>query len=226
MLPREEFLLGVRETIPVTIGVIPFGLVAGVTSVNSGFPADASFHMSWMLFAGASQLAAVQLYAQNAAFVLIVLTAFMVNTRYIMYSAALAPHFKTLSLHWKLLLSYIMVDQAFAYSLAHYHKHPDLTEKQWYYLGTAIPSWVIWVCASLAGVLLGQTLPSEWGLDFAVPLSFVAVLVPALKDRPALIAAIVGGVLATVFAPTRAGVLVGALVGITAGWWVEQRSKR
>jgi 4-azaleucine resistance transporter AzlC len=212
-----------RETLPVVAGVIPFGLVTGVTAVNFGVPPERAFHMSWIIFAGASQLAATQLYAQQAAPLLVIVTAFMINARYMMYGAALAPFFRELSLRWKVLIGYIMVDQSFAFSLARFNREPEMPYKQWYYLGTSVPSWVAWVIASGVGVLLGQTLPPEWGLDFAVPLSFLAVVAPMIKDRPTIAAAIVGGVIATLLVPTRAGVIVGALAGIIAGTFLAAK---
>jgi 4-azaleucine resistance transporter AzlC len=225
MTPQSQFWRGVRAILPIAIGIMPFGLAVGVVAIESGLPPDVAFSMSFIIFAGASQLVASQLYGAATPALLIILTASVVNLRMLMYSAALAPHFSRLSLRWKALLAYLLTDQAFALSIARFDEHPDEPHKHWYYLGSAVSMFVPWQIASAVGVFIGARVPPQWSLDFAAPLSFIAIWIPGLKDRPLVVAAIVGGLGAVLlsFLPYRLGVLFGALAGITAGYVVEAR---
>lgn len=227
MTPRAQFISGVRTLVPIAIGILPFGLICGVVAVNAGIPQDLSFFMSQIIFAGASQLVAAQLFAAGAPWFIIVLTASVVNLRMLMYSAALAPHFSALSWRWKALIAYLLTDQAFALSIARYEEEPAMRFKQWFYLGAAVTLWLPWQAATAIGVLVGRGLPPAWGLDFAAPLSFIAIWIPGLKDRPLVVAAVVGGLGAALFAflPYRLGLLVGALLGIAAGYAFERRGR-
>ncbi len=224
MSPRQQFINGVRTVAPLAIGIVPFGLLCGVIPVNSGIPQDLSFAMSQIVFAGASQLVASQLIAAGAPWFIVVLSASIVNLRMLMYSAALAPHFAALPWRWKGLNAYLLTDQSFAVSVARYEQEPEMPFKQWFYLGTALTMWVPWQIAAGIGVLVGRALPPSWGLDFAAPLSFIAIWIPGLKDRPMVVAAVVAGLVALVFAflPYRLGLLVGALAGIAAGYLFER----
>ncbi|MCA9902664.1 MAG: AzlC family ABC transporter permease [Anaerolineae bacterium] len=225
MTSRQEFWLGVRTVLPIVIGVIPFGLVTGVSAITAGMSTGEALNMSWIVFAGASQIAANELWARGAPAILVVITAVVINARFMMYSAAIAPYLKNVSWLRKILLAYILTDQAFGITIAHFNEHPERQHKPWYYFGAALPFWIVWQISGVVGIFLGQTLPAEWQLDFAVPLSFIAILIPAIKDRPSVIAAIVGGLTATLLAPTRVGVLVGAFLGIAAGYMMESKAK-
>jgi 4-azaleucine resistance transporter AzlC len=221
--PRADFLSGVRVALPITLGIVPFGTVAGVAAVSVGIPAVHALTMSVVIFAGASQLAAVELIGKSAPAAVIVLTVLIVNLRMMMYSASIAPHFEPLSTRWRAGLSYLLTDQAYAVSLVEFENN-ETTNRRWYYLGVAMPLWVTWQAATVAGILLGANVPAGWHLDFAIPLVFLAVLVPAVTDRPTVVAALVGGT-TTVAAnglPFDLGLVVAAVTGIAAGVLVEE----
>lgn len=223
MTPTTQFWRGVRAILPIAFGVIPVGLATSVVAIESGVPPDAAASMSVIIFAGVSQLVTSQLYSAGTPILLIILTAAVVNLRMLMYSAGLAPYFAHLPLRWKLPLAYLITDQAFALSVAHFEQHSDEPHKHWFYLGSALSMWLPWQIASAVGVFIGARVPPQWSLDFAAPLSFIAIWIPSLKDRPLVVAAIVGGLGAVLlsFLPYRLGVLFGALAGITAGYIVE-----
>ncbi len=225
MSSRQEFWLGFRSVLPIVIGVVPFGLVTGVSAINAGMSTGEALNMSWIVFAGASQIAANALWAQGAPAFLVVITAVVINARFMMYSTAISPYLKNVSWLRKMLLAYVLTDQAFAIAIAHFNRHQERQHKPWYYFGAALPFWIVWQISGIVGIFLGQTLPPEWQLDFAVPLSFIAILIPTLTSRPAVAAALVGGLTATVLAPTRISVLVGASFGIAAGYLVESKTK-
>ena len=227
MSPTTQFWRGVRALLPITVGILPFAFAVSVVAIESGVPTDIAASMSVIIFAGAAQLVASQLYSVDTPMLLIIITTTVVNMRMLMYSAALARQFDHLSVRWKLLMAYLITDQAFAVSLRHFSEHPDEPNKRWFYLGTALTLYIPWQIASAIGVFVGTRIPPQWSLDFAAPLSFIAIWIPGLKDRPLVIAAVIGGLSAIVlsFLPYRAGILFGALLGIAAGYFVEARAR-
>jgi 4-azaleucine resistance transporter AzlC len=216
--PRSDFRAGVRVGVPIVLGIVPFGLVAGAGAVSVGIPALQAVGMSVFIFAGASQLAAIELVGRGAPAAVIVLTVLVVNLRMVMYSASIAPHFARQSAKWKAALSYLLTDQAYAVSVVEFDANPE-TSRRWYYLGVAVPLWVAWQAATIVGVAVGASVPGGWQLEFAVPLVFLAVLLPAVTDRATTVAAVVGGATAVLAngLPYNLGLITAAVVGIAAG---------
>ncbi len=212
---------------PVLLGAIPFGLVSGVAAVSVSLPEDAAVAMAVIVFAGAAQIAGVQLIGNGAPIFIILLTTFVINLRFVMYSASLAPHFHKLSSWWKAFLAYFMTDQAFAFSITRFTRDPEQANKQWYYFGGAISVWVTWLISSAVGVFVGAQLPASWSLDFAIPLIFMALIFPSVTDRASAGAALVAGVVAVLAAglPLNMSLIVAALLGIGAGLLLEPRRR-
>ncbi|MFY4813005.1 AzlC family ABC transporter permease [Haloarcula sp. AONF1] len=221
-MDTASFRRGVRDVAPLLLGIIPFGLVAGIATVNAGLGLPAAVGLSVVVFAGASQLAALELLGQNAPLTVVVATAVVINLRLLMYSASIAPYFREFTGRWKAVLAYVLTDQAYALSVASYRSDSE-TDRKWYYLGVAVTLWVVWQVTTVVGALLGTGIPDAWGLEFAIPLVFLAILVPAIEDAATAVAAVVGGAIAVVGAgfPLNLGLLVAAGVGITAGVLTE-----
>lgn len=200
-------------------------MICGVAMVAGGIPPVAAMLMSVFVFAGASMLAASQLLAAGAPVVLIVLTAFFINLRFVMYSASLRQHLGGQPLKWRLAVAYLLADNPYALSMARFTDHPADAHKLAFYLGASVPVWIAWQLAVLAGVTLGARLPAAWQLEFAAPLAFIAISVPLLRDRAMAAAAIAAG--ATVVAahglPLRLGLPLAALAGIAAGLAAERK---
>lgn len=224
MSPRAALLDGMRSVLPLLVGVVPFGLIFGVTAAGSVVGGGLGYASSVIIFAGAAQLATVQLVTAGSAAAVVIATALVINARHLMYSAALAPHFREFPARWRLVLPYILTDQAFAVSIIRYETESDPDYKRWFFFGGAISLWITWQVTSAAGVLLGASIPESWSLDFAIPLVFLALLVPALRDRPSVVAALVGGVVALAVNDVsyNLGLLIGALCGIAAGVIAER----
>ncbi|WP_135823347.1 AzlC family ABC transporter permease [Halorussus ruber] len=223
---RSAFRSGVRDVLPALPANVPFGVIAGVATVGAGFDPVQAAAFAGMLFAGAAQVAAVELIGERAPLTVVVLTALVVNLRYLMYSASLGAHFRDLSARWKLVVSFFLLDVTYALSVAKFEgpNAPDPTgEGRWYYLGTAVPLWATWVGSSVVGIVFGARVPSSWQLDFAIPLLFMGLLFPALDDAPSYLAGVVAGLLAIVGVglPFNVGILVAALGGIVAGVLAE-----
>ena len=228
MSRREDFVAGLTATTPVVLGVIPFGLVAGAAAVGAGLSLLQAVALSVVVFAGASQLAMIELFGQDATLLVVVGTALIVNSRLVMYSASLAPHFTEEDRRWRGLMAYIMTDQAFALSVTRYAEGMEgVARKRWYYLGTAAPLWIVWQICTVVGVVVGASVPGWLPLRFAVPLTFLALLVPAVRTRAHAVAAVVGGGVATIGVgiPYNLGLLVGALLGVAAGTLVAVKTE-
>lgn len=211
---------------PILLGVFPFGVIAGVAAVDAGLSTAQAIAASPMIFAGASQLATMDLLSSGAAAAVVIATALVINSRFAMYSAALSPHLTGLSGARRAVAAYLLTDQAFAVSLIRYGRESwDLAYRFAFYLGAALGLWFTWMVATVAGVLVGTGVPAEWSLDFAVPLVFLALLFPAIKDRGTRTAAIVAGGVAAVAAglPLNLGLLVAVACGLIAGVAVGRR---
>jgi 4-azaleucine resistance transporter AzlC len=219
----SEFLNGLRSELPLLLGVIPFGLLYGFMALQAGLPVLMAQGMSSIVFAGASQLVIVQLIANQTPIFIIVLTAFIINLRHALYSASVASYLKPLKPGWKWLLAYLLTDEAYGVGIAHYAESSKNPNKHWFLLGAGLTLWIGWQLSSAWGIFLGAQISTSWSLDFAVPLVFIALLMPMLKDKPGWLAALTGGIVSvTAFGlPFKLGILLAALLGIGAGLWSE-----
>jgi branched chain amino acid efflux pump len=225
---KEEFLAGSRAVVPVLLGTIPFGFVAGVAAISAGMTPVQGIALSVLSFSGIAQLIASQLIAVDSPVIVTVAAAAVVSLRFLMYSAAMAPHLAHLDRRWKMLLSYVMTDQSFALAIRHYSEPGDASRRHWHFLGSAATLYVTWQAAVIAGVVAGAQVPASWSLDFAVVLSFIALLVPAVRTRADLGAAIVAAAVALWAAglPYRLSLVVASIAGIATGLALEARHAR
>jgi predicted branched-subunit amino acid permease len=217
--PREEFLAGSREVAPSLVGTVPFGVVVGVAGVAAGMTAVQTVALSVFAFSGIAQLIACQLIAVQSPVLLTMAAASVVSLRLLMYSAALAPHLMHLDRRWRLLLSYVMTDQSFAMTVRRYEQPGERRWKHWHFMGSATTLFVSWQLAVIAGAFAGSGVPADWSLDFVVVLTFIALLVPVVRTRADLAAAVVAGTLAIAAAglPYRLSLIVGSVAGIALG---------
>jgi branched chain amino acid efflux pump len=224
---RREFLRGMRDEAPILLGVAPFGVIFGALAVAAGLSPLASQAMSSVIFAGSAQFIAAQLFAGAASGFVIVVVVFVVNLRHALYSASVAPHVKHLGPAWKAVLAYLLTDEAYAVVITHYNQPGSSSRKHWYFLGAGLTLWATWQVSTAVGILVGSRIPANWPLGFVLPLTFIALVVPALRERSTIVAALTAGLtgaLAMGF-PLRTGLLLAALVGIAAGMLVERHSR-
>ena len=221
----KNFWEGVRAELPILIGVFPFGMIYGALAMNAGLSTLAAQLMSSIVFAGSAQFITTELVREAAPGLVIVLTIAVVNLRHMLYSASLAPYLASLSTRWKILLSYLLTDEAYAPTIIHYEKNGLTQYSHWFLLGAGLALWFTWQVSTALGIFLGAAIPAEWSLDFALPLTFIAMIVPVLKDRPAIAAAVSAGIVALVAysLPYSLGLIVAALVGIAIGTFLEGR---
>jgi len=222
----QQFFSGVRDELPILVGVIPFGMIYGVLALSAGLdPRDAQA-MSAVIFAGSAQFMTVQLIKASTPGIVIVLTGFVINLRHALYSASLAPYTRKLNVWWKTLLSYLLTDEAYAVTVTHYQREGALPFGHWYFFGAGLALWTSWQLSTAAGIFLGAQVPASWGLDFTLALTFIALVVPALKDKAGIVTAAVASLAALLFfgMPYRLGLIAAALVAIAVGMWVERKA--
>jgi predicted branched-subunit amino acid permease len=222
-----DFRAGARAIAPMLVGVVPFGLVAGAGPVTDGLGIGSAIGFSTIVFAGASQLAAIDVLGDGGAGFVAALAAWTINLRMVLYSASLAPHLANEPLRTRLGLAYLLTDQAYAVSIARWTGADDPERRVPYYLGAGLTLWGSWQVSTIVGALIGSSVPEDVPLEFAVPLVFLVLLIPAISSRPAMVAAAVGGFGAVVAAEVGAGSLsltVGAVAGIVAGTVADLRS--
>jgi len=222
---RKAFLNGVRAEFPLLIGVFPFGMIYGALALKSGLSPLVSQSMSAIVFGGASQFVTAQLVHDAAPGFVIILAIAVVNLRHMLYSASLAPYLKNLPLKWKAILSYLLTDEAYAPTILYYEAQGITPTGHWFLLGAGFSLWFIWQTSTALGIFLGTAIPESWSLDFALPLTFIAMVIPALKNRPMVAAALSAGVVALLayHLPFRLGLILAALTGIAVGTIMEGR---
>lgn len=218
--PRTALFAGIKAELPILLGVVPFGMVYGAAALRVGLSVGSTQAMSAVVFAGSAQFVIVQLLETGTAALVIALTVCLINLRHVLYSASLAPYLAHLPRRWKWLLAYLLTDEAYAVAITHYtdSSHPP-RYKHWYFLGAGLALWTTWQASTAAGLLLGAAIPPGWSLDFAIPLTFIALVVPALQDRASIASALAAGVLVVLLTalPFNLGLLLATLAGMTVG---------
>lgn len=219
MLRNPDFRAGVAEMLAANVGLTPFGLVCGLGAAAAGASLAGALGMSAIIFSGAAQVLAIQLLAAGAPLAVIVLTCFVAGLRFLMYSAAMAPHVRPLPPRWQRAIAFLLTDQAFASSIRRFDAGSDPRAGALHFLGAGLALWSWWQVTNVIGYFAGNLIPAAWSLDFAVPLCFIGLLVPALRSSPALVASLTAGVAVVVLEamPMRLNLIVAALVGIAAG---------
>jgi 4-azaleucine resistance transporter AzlC len=223
----SAFLAGVKAELPILLGVIPFGMIYGVLALQAGLPPASAQAMSAVVFAGSSQFLAAQLIRTGTPAVVLVLSIFVINLRHALYSASLSPYLKHLPLRWRAVLAYLLTDEAYAVTILHYQQENPPPWGHWFFLGAGLALWSSWQISTAAGIFLGAQIPAGWSLDFTLALTFIALVVPAIKDRAGVAAALCAGTVAVLAygLPYKLGLIAAALVGIAVGLLVEERKK-
>jgi 4-azaleucine resistance transporter AzlC len=221
---KLEFFSGVKSMLPILLGVIPFGVTYGVLALAAGPTLPVALGMSSIVYAGSAQIVAVQLFSAAVPAVVMLITILMVNLRHVLYSASLAPHLRHLRSSWKWLLGYLLTDEAYAVTIAHYNQHVTLPNGHWFFLGAGVSMWCAWQVSTTLGIFLGAVIPKNWPLDFTITLTFIALLVPMLKDRPSVVVSVTAGIIAllTVGLPLRLNLILAVLVAVAVGLSAER----
>ncbi|MDB9528852.1 AzlC family ABC transporter permease [Oscillatoria sp. CS-180] len=223
--PWQEFWAGVRQTIPLIIGAIPFGVIFGTLAQTNGLSFAAALAMSACVFAGSSQFIALGLLGTGSPIGIIILTTFVVNLRHLLYAIGLVPYLKSLTQIWRIVLGFWLTDETFMVAIQRYRCSDSSSQKHWFQLGSALAMYSNWQLCTLVGLTLGQRLPNaaNWGLDFAMVATFIGMTIPYLTTRPMLATVVVSGGCALIARslPHQLGIMVAAIVGISVGVILE-----
>lgn len=224
MKNENFFVSGFRAILPITVGIIPFGAVVGTISSEAGFSFFQSFGANVILYAGASQLAATELTIKHAAGPVIILTGLIINLRFLLYSAAMSPVLQRSSWGVKVLCAHFLTDQGYAVMAANMEKFKNNTEAIWFYLGSCAAMMLVWHSAFIGGYAFGNFAPAAWSLDFGVPLSFAALVIPSLKNRRYVFVALFSCAVSILLYPLpyRIGLFLTALLSIGLGTWLSR----
>ena len=209
---------GILDVSPLMIPVFPFGIIYGVIGMELGIGPYMTLGLSIIIFGGASQIVLLQLFSGGASSLIIFSSVGAINSRHLLYGAVLSEHLSTLKLTWKIILSYVMVDQAFAVSNSYFKKNKKNPNKHYHLLGAGSTCWVIWQISTIFGIVLGSVVPEELGLSFTISLTFLALLINDFRKLKNIIVMLVSGIVATVgfnLIPFKAYIIVSALSALT-----------
>jgi predicted branched-subunit amino acid permease len=229
---QAAFRRGSRAVAPAAFATSIWGLVTGVAMVKAGLTTAQALGMSLLVYAGSAQLAALPLITASAPIWVILLTAAVVNLRFLIFSAALLPYFSRHSMLRRLLFGYIATDIGFAVFMARFgdapHDERGSSEQLWFFLGMAARVWIAWQSFSVAGILLAGQVPVSWGLEFAAIVGLIALTMPMISSRPAVVGAVIAAVTAVAAAglPLKLGLVLAVIVGIAAAMTAEAVLRR
>ena len=227
--PAKQLWLGALETLPLVVAAFPFGIVFGAMAHSGGLDFAFTLGMSAIVFAGASQFIAITLLAAATALPVIVMTVFVVNLRQMLYSANLMHHVEPWPQWLRALLAFFLTDETFAAVTDRLNRHPEQAGLRWFYAGSALFMYSFWQIATVLGYSLGEQVPglADWGLDVAMIVAFVGIVVPALKRRADWACGVVAfsGALLTYDWPHQTGLLFSSLAAIAVGMVVAGRSQ-
>ena len=221
------FLRGIADVSPLMIPVVPFGLIFGILSIDIGFSPLATMGMSLIIFGGASQIILLQLFSGGASSFVIISSVGAVNSRHLLYGAVVSEHISDLKLIWKIIISYFLIDQAFAVSNEYFKKNKE-KNKYFHLIGAGFTCWIIWQSTTFLGIILGAAIPEKLGLSFAVPLTFLAILVNDFRKMINIIVILISGLVALFgynYIPYKAYVIVAAFAGLLTAFILTKLKK-
>ncbi len=228
---RSEFIAGIRDTFPLVVGDPAYALVFGALAVSNGLSPAAAMGFSLFVYAGSAQFIAAGLVGQGVNMALIIFTTFVVNVRHVLYGTTLAPHMKHLPQRWLLPLGFWLTDETFAVVVTRYNQPDTSAFKHWYHLGSSAILYLNWNLWTFIGLVAGQTIRAEdlsrYGLAFAMDVTFIGMVVPQLKNRPMVLAALAAGLSAVLLngLPNKLGLIAAVFIGIGVGLLAERFMK-
>jgi 4-azaleucine resistance transporter AzlC len=222
---RHDFRAGAKAVAPLLPASLLFGLAFGAAVYASVVDPVVGAGSYFIMVAGASQFVMLDLFNTGAPALVVLGTALLINARFALYSVALGPLYAAFPRRWKGILAFLMTDQAAAISLRHAEEYPDPVRRRWFFFGASIVFISLSWAGAIVGVVTGPIIPASWEISFIVPLMFIALLMPVLRDRPSVAAALVAIAVVVVArnAPSGMNVLAGALAGVVVGWLLSAR---
>ena len=228
MLSKSKtFFKGTVAVLPHMLSVIPFGIITGAIGVDLGFDPILVYATSLIIFGGASQIIFMQLLSGGASSLVAITSVGVINSRHLLYGAVLSEYLNKLSIIKKLFISYFIVDQGFAVSNIYLKKNKEQPFNYYHLMGSGITLWLCWQVATILGIFLGSIVPEELGLEFAIPLTFIAIIINELRKLDHSMVMIISGLAATFFynAPFKSYILISPLIGLFAAYLILKFKK-
>ncbi len=218
----QIFKVGFFDVAPHLLSVVPFGIIFGAIGIELGFDPIMTYATSLIIFGGASQIVFLQLLSGGASSFIAITSVGVINSRHLLYGAVLSEYLNKLSLIKKLFISYFVVDQGFAVSNIYFKKNKEQDFKHYHLLGSGITLWFCWQISTIIGIFLGSIVPEALGLKFAIPLTFIAIIINELRKLDHLIVMIVSGLAATFFynVPFKSYIILSPLIGLFAAYLI------
>jgi len=219
MTKWKVFKEGVFEELPLQVGVFPFGIIYGIMAIETGLTPLQAFLMSSIIFGGASQIVFLQLFSSGSSMQLLVTSVGAINSRHFLYSLSMLEFLKKLSLKWRIILGYLLTDEAYAVSIRKFMNEPNKLFLHFHLLGTGITLFLSWQLSTLTGILLGGDLPEFLDLQFIIPLTFIAIIIPMIKSVSTLFVVLSSAVTALICKNLDINfwIILSAVVGIIFG---------
>lgn len=229
-LPKVDYWKGFRDGLPFVIPIIPFGTLFGVLAADNGADAVQALAFSITVFAGGAQFAALQLMQDGAPILIVLASALAVNLRLVMYSASLTPYLGAAPLWQRAIAAFVTVDQSYTRAIVKFEKEPNMTvpQRMAYFFGLISPLTPFWLLCTYLGAVLGARIPDSWALDFALPITFLAMIGPMMRTSAHVVAALVAIAVAllAVDVPFNLGLLIAGFAGMVAGAQAELFNER
>ena len=219
MTKFSEFKNGCLQEIPLQLGVFPFGIAYGILGIEVGLTNIQTFLLSIIIFAGVSQIVFAQLVSTFTPSFMIVGTIGIVNLRHILYGVSLSSYLKKLSLKWRIILSYLITDEAFAISYKRFSEEKKTKYMHFHLLGSGITLWISWQISTLIGIFIGPSIPISLNLEYVIPLSFIAIVVVSINTKIKLIVFIMSALFSILLRdlPWNLWIITSALISIIIG---------
>jgi len=225
---KENLLKGFYDVSPLLLPVVPFGIIFGAIGIELGFGPYITYATSIIIFSGASQIVFFQLLSNGASSLIAITSSSVVSTRHLLYGAVVAQYLSKLSLMWKIFLSYLLTDQAFAVSQEFFKKNSNDEFKHYHLLGAGLTLWIVWQVTTVIGILLGSVVPEELGLTFTIPLTFLALLINYFRKIDHLIVIFLSGLSSILFynAPFKSYIILSSLLSLFIIFTINKFQKK
>ena len=225
---KENLLKGFYDVSPLLIPVVPFGIIFGAIGIELGFGPYITYATSIIIFSGASQIVFFQLLSNGASSLIAITSSSVVSTRHLLYGAVVAQYLSKLSLMWKIFLSYLLTDQAFAVSQEFFKKNSNDEYKHYHLLGAGLTLWIVWQLTTVIGILLGSIVPEELGLSFTIPLTFLALLINYFRKIDHLIVIFLSGLSSILFyeAPLKSYIILSCVISLFIIFLINKFQKK
>ena len=224
----ENLVKGFYDVSPLLLPVVPFGIIFGAIGIELGFGPYITYATSIIIFSGASQIVFFQLLSNGASSLIAITSSSVVSTRHLLYGAVVAQYLSKLSLMWKIFLSYLLTDQAFAVSQEFFKKNSNDEFKHYHLLGAGLTLWIVWQVTTVIGILLGSVVPEELGLTFTIPLTFLALLINYFRKIDHLIVIFLSGLSSILFynAPFKSYIILSSLLSLFIIFTINKFQKK